>query len=160
MTNQVQALAEKMEAFNREMIAFIQSVPDDKWHTICDSEQWPIGVVARHVGAAHYSVTALAKMMIAKAPLPDFSKTQIDEMNRAHATKHTDCTKEEVLSVLDNKGRQLVDYISGLWDDDLQASANIPEIGSEINVRQLFERLVLESGGEHLTSMRRTLGTA
>lgn len=157
MASQAQELSQRLKAFNEELAALIRSVPEANWRKQTDEEQWPIGVVARHVGVGHYSVVALAKMMIAGTPIPDFTHDQVDEMNKGHAEKHADCTKEEVLSILDAKGRKLVDYVAGLRDADLAVSANLPGYGGDINVKQVFEAMVLQSGAGHLESLRKTL---
>ena len=99
-------LAERLRAFNQEMIDLLKSVPDDKWMAVCEDEQWSIGVVARHVGVGHYSVAEFAKMMIAKSPMPELSHAQVDEMNKAHADKHAQCTKDEVISIFEKKGQK------------------------------------------------------
>jgi len=158
MTDQRKKLSERLKAFNDEMIALIRSVSEDDWRKQCDSEQWTIGVVARHVGVGHYSVIELAKMMIAGTPIPEFSHSQVDELNKTHADKHADCTKEEVLSILEKKGGKLIDYVVSLSDADLAVSANIPGISDKISVEQLIKALVIKSGSEHIESMRKALG--
>ncbi len=158
MTSKVEELSKRLKAFNDEMIALIRSVPDEKWQTRCEDEQWPIGVVARHVGVGHYSVIEFAKMMISGTPFPDFSHSQVDEMNKAHAEKHANCTKEEVLSILEKRGAKLVDYVSGLSDADLAVTADLPGIGDGISVVNLFKGMVIHSGKEHIESMRKALG--
>ena len=157
MTTRAQQLAEQIKTFNEEMIAFIKSVPDADWHKPCQDEQWTIGVVARHVGAGHYGVVELAKMMVAGTPVPDFTSNQVSESNKAHAAKHAACTREEVLSILEYKGNKLVAYVSGLNDADLEKRAHIADFGGEISVRQMLKGTILKSGAEHLASMRRTV---
>lgn len=158
MTTQAQDLAEKLKQFNEEMIAFIKGVTEKDWRKTCQDEQWRIGVVARHVGTGHYGIMELAKLMIAGAAIPEFSSAQVAESNKAHAAKHSECTREEVVSILEYKGKKLVDYVSGLSDADLAKKADISEFGGEINVKQLFQGTILTSAAHHLDSMRRTIG--
>lgn len=157
MATQAQELAQRLKRFNEEMIAFIKGVPEASWRKTCPGEQWTIGVVARHVGAGHYGIMELAKLMIAGTPIPDFTSAQVAESNKAHAAKHAGCTREEVLSILEHKGNKLVDYVSGLSDADLEKRADIADFGGEISVRQMFKATILKSAAEHLESMRQAV---
>lgn len=158
MPTQAQELATKLKKFNEEMIAFVESVPEAAWRKPCHGEQWTVGVVARHVGAGHYAIMELAKMIIAGTLMADFTSDQVAASNKAHAAKHAACTREEVLSILAHKGNKLVAYVKGLSDADLDKQANISDFGGEISVRQLLKATILKSGGEHLESMRKTVG--
>jgi uncharacterized damage-inducible protein DinB len=157
MATQAQELAQQLKAFNEEMIAFVKAVSEADWRKTSDSEQWSIGLVARHVGAGHYAILELAKMMVAGTPVPGFTQEQIAQANKSHADKHANCTREEVLSILEAKGRKLVAFVSGLSDEDLAKQANIPDFGGDISVRQMLKATLLKSGGEHLESMRKTV---
>ncbi|MDD5761691.1 MAG: hypothetical protein PHP88_04190 [bacterium] len=42
-------LAERFKAFNNKLIAFVRSCTDEDWRKVCSGEQWPVGVVARHI---------------------------------------------------------------------------------------------------------------
>jgi hypothetical protein len=157
MTTQAQELAERLRAFNEEVIAFVQSLSEEEWRRTCESEKWSVGVVARHVGVGHYASIELAKMIVAGQAIPDFGLEQISSLNEAHALKHADCSKEEVLSILDKKGRKMVDYVAGLSDEELHRSNYVDEFGGDIAVGKLLETINLQSAAEHLASMRRTV---
>lgn len=159
MTTQSKHLAERLKAFNDEMIRFIQSVDENQWRKQCDSETWRLGVVARHVGAGHYRAVELAKMIIAGQSLPEMSHEAIDQMNAAHASKNADCTKEQVLAIFETHGNAMVAYIAGLSDAELNRSAHFPAFNAPVSAGRLIEEMVLNSGGEHLTSMKKTAGS-
>ncbi|MDA8137449.1 MAG: DinB family protein [Desulfobacteraceae bacterium] len=157
MASQAQELAERLQALNNEMIAFVRGVSEADWGKSTKAEEWRLGVVARHVGTGHYSIIELAKMMIAGTPIPGFTQELIAQSNKAHAAKHANCTREEVLSILEAKGRKLVEYVRGLSDADLAKRANLPDFGGDISVKQLFKATLLHSAAEHLKSMRDTV---
>ncbi len=157
MTSKAQALADQFRAYNDQLIDFVERVPDTKWNKKCRGEEWTVGVVARHIGAGHYGSIQLAKMIISGAPLPSFTREQINELGNAHAAKHADCSKEEVLSILEKKGRALEAYVAGLSDADLACSADLEAFGGSTTVKQLLKAIILHSAGEHLESMRQTL---
>jgi len=157
MITKAQELSKRAQSLNEEIIAFIKAVPDGSWRNQCKGELWSIGVVARHIGVSHYGIIDLSKMMIAGTPIPVGMERQIAKSNAAHADKHADCSREEVLSILKENGAKIVDYIAGLSDTALDTRADIPDFGGEITVKQLFKSVILRSGGEHLESMRKSL---
>ena len=157
MTTQARDLADRLRAFNEEVVAFVKGLSEEEWRRTCESEKWSVGVVARHVGVGHYASIELAKIIVSGQALPDFGMEQISSLNEAHARKHTDCTKEEVLSILDKKGRKMVDYVAGLSDEELHRSNYVAEFNGDISVRKMLETINLQSAGEHLASMRRTV---
>ena len=76
------------------------------------------------------------------------------QMGNDHARAHADCTKEEVLSILEANGRSLGEYIASLTEDDLDRKGKMTLIGGEVSAQQILEMLILHSGGEHLESIR------
>lgn len=160
MNAKAQALADQFRTFNDQLIDFVKNVPESGWKKRCKGEEWTVGVVARHVGVGHYGSIGLAKMIISGASLPAFTREQINDMGNAHAAKHADCRKEEVVSILEKKGQALVAYVAGLSDADLECSADLPVFGGKATVAQLLTNIILRSAGEHLESMRETLAGA
>ncbi|MDJ0722610.1 MAG: maleylpyruvate isomerase N-terminal domain-containing protein [Desulfobacterales bacterium] len=157
MTSRAQQLARKIEAFNRDMLACVRECTDADWVKNCEAEDWTVGVVARHVGEGHYRVGDLARMIINGEALPEWTMEEIVQMGNDHARKHADCSKEEVLSILEENGRALAEYVAALSEDDLDARGNLALLGGDISTQQILEMLILHSGGDHLKSMRTTL---
>ena len=159
MSARIEALTRKIEAFNQDMVAVVRSCSDDDWRKVCAAEDWSVGVVARHVGDGHYRVVELAKMIISGSPLPAWSMEDIIGMGNDHARQHADCTKEEVLSILETNSRSLTTYITSLTEEELDRKGQMALIGGEISAQQIMEMLILHSGGEHLESMRNTISS-
>ena len=157
MNSRAQALSRKIEAFNRDMIDCVRNCSDADWQKICKAEDWTVGVVARHVGDGHYRVVDLTRMIINGDPLPEWTVEDVVQMGNAHARKHADCTREEVLAILEQNCRSLVEYLATLTEDDLDRKGQIALIGGEVSAQQILEMLILHSGGEHLESMRTTI---
>ncbi len=157
MTSKAQALADQFHAYNDQLVDFVKEIPEAGWKKRCRGEEWTVGVVARHIGVGHFSSIQLAEMIISGSPLPSFTREQITELGNAHAAKHADCSKDEVVSILEKKGRALVAYVAGLSDTDLECSAELEAFGGRITVKQLLKAIILHSAGEHLESMRQTL---
>lgn len=150
-------LADRLDIFNQGVMAFVKEIPENDWHTQCPAEEWPVGVVARHIGAGHYESVELAKMMIAGKAIDGFTMDRIVAKANAHAEAHADCTREEVLSILETKGRQLVEFVRGLSDADLECSQEVAEFGGPVTVQVLLKVINLKSAGGHLESMQKTL---
>ncbi len=157
MRTRAQELARQLKALNDHLIALVTAADDEGWRRPTESEKWSVGVVARHVGATHYRIVELAKMMVAGQPLPEVKEEAILARNEAQAVKHADCTKQEVQAILEKNGRALVDYVAGLSDAELERDAELPAFGGKLTVRQLLETIVLESAGSHVQSLQSTL---
>jgi len=158
MSSQAKELAERFKAFNNEMIAFVEKCSDEEWKKVCPGEEWPVGVVARHVAKGHYGAFNLAKMIVAGEKLPDITKEAIDQANAKHAEEHTNCTKGEVLGSLRENGSTVADYLSGLEDSELDRTGYLALTGGEISTRQFIENVILQSGNDHLSSMKKAIG--
>ncbi len=157
MSARIEALTRKIEAFNQDMMAVVRSCSNEDWRKVCQAEDWSVGVVARHVGDGHYRVVELAKMIISGAPLPEWSMEDVVKMGNDHARKHANCTKEEVLSILEANSSALAAYLASLTDDELDRKGPMALIGGEVSAQQILEMLILHSGGEHLESIRTTI---
>jgi hypothetical protein len=157
MNARAEALAAQIRDFNREMIACVKDCSDADWRSICKDEDWPVGVVARHVGDGHYQVVELARMIIGGDPLPDWSMDDIVRMGNDHARAHADCTRDEVVAILETNGANLEGFVAGLSEDALDRKGLLPLLDQEVSTQQLLEMLIMQSGGEHLQSIRKTM---
>jgi hypothetical protein len=154
MNQRAKDLAQRLKAFNDQVIAFVKNCGDEDWHKVCTWEEWTVGVTARHIGSGHYRVIGLAKMIITGETLPDLTVEQVNESGNKHARKHADCNREEVLDVLQEIGTSLVDFVTGLDDTELDSKGHLSLVGGEITTQQFLEDVILQSGGEHLANMK------
>ena len=152
MSKRAIGLAERFKAFNNELIAFVKNCSDEDWCKVCPGEQWPVGVVARHIAASHYGALGLAKMMVAGEKLPEFTEGVIDQMNSKHAEKHRHCTQDEVLKTLRENGTSVADFVAGLSDTDLDRSGHIAAAGGDMTTEHLIVNIIIRSGGEHFAN--------
>jgi hypothetical protein len=153
MSQRAKDLAQRIRAFNNELMAFTENCTEDDWRKVC-AEDWTLGVVARHLGAGHYGALDLAKMIVSGEGLPDLSMDQIVQMANQHAREHADCTKPEVLDILRENGETVINYVAGLGDADLDRTSHLAMMGGEISAQQLIENVILQSGGEHFVNMK------
>jgi DME family drug/metabolite transporter len=158
MSQRAEALAKRFKTFNNEIIEFVESCPEEDWTKVCSGENWPVGVVARHVAAGHYRVLGLAQLIVEGKQLPELSREGIDQANARHAEKHAGCTKEEVLGLLRKNGSAITDYVAGLEDADLDRAGHLPIAGGATSTQQIIENLIIQSAGEHLASLKSATG--
>jgi hypothetical protein len=151
-------LAERLGKFNEEVISFVKECKDEDWRKT-SWEDWPIGVVARHIGANHIDgATKMAGMIVKGVPSPEMTMEQINNMANEHARKHADCTKAEVLDVLRKTGDGLVQFVAGLDDASLDRTSYLPAMGAEVSTLQLIENVVLTGAGEHFDGIKKAVG--
>jgi hypothetical protein len=158
MSQRAEEIVKRFTTFNNEMIAFVENCPEKDWSKVCSGENWPVGVVARHVAASHYRALGLAKMIVARKQLPELSRENIDQANAEHAAKHADCTKDEVLGLLRENGSAISEYIAGLDDDDLDRTGRLAVAGGAVSTQQVVENIIIQSATEHLASLRAAIG--
>lgn len=159
MSQRAQDLVERLKAFNNEVIRFVEACSEEQWDKVC-AEEWNLGVVARHIGVGHYTGAAdMAKMLVDGEKVPELTMEQIVEMANTHAREHADCSRAEVLDLLNSNGAALADYVADLDDAALNRSAHMELVGGEVSAQQLIELVIFESGGEHLANMKKALAT-
>ncbi len=146
MSERARNLAERLEAFNRDVITFVEHLTEEDRRKVCAWEEWAVGVTARHICAGHYEGAVwLTKMIVNGDKLPDLTGEQIDQMANRHAREHADCKQAEVLEILRKNGEKLVASAAGLGDSDLDRTGYLAAIGSEFSAWRLLENVVLQS---------------
>jgi hypothetical protein len=154
MSQRANDLSKRIQSFRDDVIAFVENLSDAQWSAVSQWEQWTVGVAARHLGAGHLGIYKLLGMIVQGKELPQYTMEQINAMSDEDARKHADCTKAEALEALRTNGSEFAAFIAGLTDEDLDRKAGMPAFGGEASVEQVLERIVFQSGGQHLDSMR------
>jgi hypothetical protein len=149
-------LADRLQAFNDEAIHIVQALSSEQWTRIC-REEWPVGVTARHIAVGHYDIIEFVRMIVRENILPDFSEEEVRQAANEHARKHADCTQQEVLDLLRENAAALIDFVSGLRDDELEQRAYLSLAGQKVSAENFIREVVLNSGGEHLESIKAAL---
>jgi hypothetical protein len=159
MSERAANLAGRFKALNDELIGFVERCPDEDWSKVCPGEQWPVGVVVRHIAASHIGAIGLAKMLVAGEKLPELTAGAIDQLNSKHAEKHLRCTRDEVLKIVREHGVSAADFVAGLRDADLDRTGPIAVAGGDMTVEQIVEHIILRSAGEHLDHAKAAAGS-
>ena len=127
MSDRSTELAGRLRSFNDEVISFVESCTEADWRKI-GSEEWPVGVTARHIGANHYPAISAAKMIVNGEKFPEMTMEQITELANRHAREHAEGTKPEVLQILRDNGGKLIEFAGGLKDSELDKSGYVPAL--------------------------------
>lgn len=160
MKSRSQELSDRLRSFNDEVISFVRNCSEADWKKMCVPEQWPVGVTARHIGAGHYQALGMAQTILQGKKFPEMTMAEIDEMANRHAREHADCTKQEVLEILEQDGPSMAAFVAELDDAQLDETAYLPAMNAEVAAGKLIELVVLESGAEHFNSMKKAASGA
>ncbi len=154
MTVRAKDLAERLRVFNGEVISFVENCTEEDWRKVCAWEEWSVGVTARHIGAGHFDIIGLVKMIVDGERLPELTGEQITEMANQHAREHADCAKAEVLDILRKHGEAFAGFVERLDDTELDRAGYLTMVGGEVTAQQLIENVILHSGGKHFANMK------
>lgn len=159
MGKRAKELSERLQAFTDEVIGFIQGCSETDWGKLCKEEAWTVAVTARHIGAGHFQAVELAKMIVRGERLPEVTSQQLIDMANDHARQHSGCTQKEVLDVLRKAGADVVGYVAGLTDAELDRTGHLVLLGGSVSTQRFLEAVILASGGQHLASMKAALAS-
>ena len=157
MSERAQALANRFEETNRELISTVEKCSDAEWRTKCAGETWSVGVVAHHVAESHAAIARIIQMIAAGQQLPNVTTEAIDQRNVQHAQQHANCTKSETLDLLRNNGASAAAAVRGLSDEQLQRSGTLR--AGPMSAEQVIEAILIGHGKGHLSSIRAAIGT-
>jgi len=151
-------LSERIETFRDDVIAFVEKLSDKDWNKVSEWEQWTVGVAARHLGAGHLGFFKMLDMVVQGKDLPQLTMDQINAMSKKDAQEHAGCTKAEALEALRKNGAEMVAYVAGLSDEELDRKGSMPAFGGEVNVSQLIDSIVIQSAQQHFDSIKAAVG--
>jgi len=158
MSDRAQSSADLIQAFNDAVLAFVDRCSEEAWHKTCSDEDWNVGVVARHIAAGHFQAIGMAQTILRGEALPALTMDQVIELGNAHARDHADCTREEVQTLLKKNGDAAVAFVAQLSDEELDCKGQLDLFGGDVSVEQLVNHVIIQSGGEHLSSMQAAIG--
>ena len=149
-----QQLAGRFDAFNQELIAFVEGCSDANWLKITPAESWQVGVTARHIGVGHYPLIEWIRLIVEGQPLPDVPMDVVNQNNDRHAVEHVSCTKPEVIEILRTNSGNALDYFTTLSDEQLARTGYLKLFDTDISAGDLFAALFIDYAVAHFDSMK------
>jgi uncharacterized damage-inducible protein DinB len=149
------ALAQRFEQANNDVIAAVEGFSDDQWKAKTKEEGWSVGVAAHHIAVGHPGVFGLAQAIANGQPLPPITREMIDQGNAQHAQQFAGCTRQETLDLLRANGAAAAMSLRGLTDEQLDRSATLPVFGdAPVSAQQVIEMVLIGHPQGHLQSIK------
>ena len=158
MSQRAKEISDRIKSFSDNVMAFVENLSEDDWRKICESEEWPVGATAYHLGAGHFAIYEMAGMIVRGEDLPPLTMDQINAMSDKQAREHADCTKAEALEALRKNSAEMVAFVAGLTDEELDRKGSMPAFGGEASTEQLIQFVIFESAFGHFDSMKNAVG--
>jgi len=158
MSQRAKEISDRIKSFSDNVMAFVESLSEDDWRKVCKSEEWPVGATAYHLGAGHLAISDMAGMIVRGEDLPPLTMDQINAMSDKQAREHADCTKAEAIEALRKNSAEMVAFVAGLTDEELDRKGSMPAFGGEATTEQLIQFVIFESAMRHFDSMKTAVG--
>lgn len=158
MSERAQALAERFEQINGEMIAFAEGCDEATWQTLVPEEQRTVGVVIHHVVSAYPVVGGWITSLAAGQPVA-ITREQIDHLNDRHKERFAHPDRGEVVTLLRSNGAAASEFIRSLDDAQLDGKAPFgPAGGRPLSAARVAEEVYIGHPSGHLAGLRKALG--
>ncbi len=155
MAHRAEALANRYEQLNNELIAVLEQCSVEQWRALCANERWPVGVTAHHVAAMTNLNVELLSGAARGVPWPAIAMDVVDQGNAEHALQYADCTKAETIDLLTRTGTAVSTLIRQL--DEQQLDRAWPALwrgNALLSVAQCVEGHLIGHIRDHLASIR------
>jgi hypothetical protein len=158
MGARAEMLAKQFETKAAERTTALEKLTDADWKKVTAAEKWPVGVTAHHVAGAHEPIVGIVKTVAAGQSVPNFTMAMLDEMNAKHAVEFAACTKAETLALHKKGVAAAAAIVRALSDADLDKSGTVLTGMPAMTAQQVIEGILINHIGEHLGSIRATVG--
>jgi hypothetical protein len=157
MAARAQALTQRFEQVNGEIIAFVDGCDDQQWQTVVPEEQRTVAVMAHHVAGAYPVIVGWITSLAQGQPV-EITMEQIDQANAIHKQRYAQVTREEVSGMLRRGGAAAATAVAALDDQQLDSRAMMGPAGRELTARQVIEYVLVAHTANHFANMRRAVG--
>lgn len=158
MSQRAQALVQRFNAANGELISYIEGCTEDDLDRVTTGEGWPVRVTAHHLAVSHEPVANLAQLLATGQPLPPLTLEIFHHGNAQHAAEHAAVSKQTILDALQSGGAQASAIVSGLSDDALARAGYFTLLNGEISAQGVIENILIGHVSGHLASIKATVG--
>lgn len=156
-SGRAERLASAFERVNTEVAAAVAGCTDADWQRPCLSEGRSVAVVAYHIANGYAFARDVAEASAAGTDLPPHigrNAEQAAHINAIQAEEQANCTRAEVLALLDRNATAVAAFIRGLTDAQLDRAPGFP-LGA--TTQAIIERVVIGHARGHLGKIVLTL---
>jgi hypothetical protein len=158
MGARAETLAKQFETKAAEMTKAIGQLSDADWKKVTTSEKWPVGVTAHHVASGHEPIAGIAKTVAGGQSIPNFTMEILHASNAQHAKEFANCTKAETLALHEKGAAAAAAIVRKLSDAELDKSGTVITGAPAMTTQQVVEGILINHIGEHMGSIRATVG--
>ncbi len=158
MSQRAQALVQRFNAINAELISYIAECSESDLDRITAGEGWSVRVTAHHLAASHEPVAGLAQLVGSGQPLPPLTLEAFHHGNAQHAAEHATVSKQTILDTLQNGGAKAGAVVSGLSDEALDRAGHFTLINADITAQGIIENILIAHISDHLGSIKAAVG--
>ncbi len=155
MPSRAESLANQFEAANNEVIAAVETCPDDKWKAATPNDGRTLNCVADHIADGNQAIAGFVQALANGQPLPGITPQQLDQLNAERAQKQANVGKADVSSALRQSGAAAASTVRGLTDQQLDRAGAFA--GGEWTTQQMIERVLIGHVQDHLNTIRAAL---
>jgi hypothetical protein len=153
MSARSEALAQRVEQANSELLAAIEATNDDQWNAKCADGEWTQGFAGYHAAASIGNITGMVKGLAAGESFQPVSFAQIDQINAAFHAEHSGCTKAEALDAARTNSPAAMALVAGLSDTELDREVKLATDLPPLKVEQVVEMLLIGHPTGHKESI-------
>jgi hypothetical protein len=158
MGARTEMLAKQFEAKAAEMTKALVQLTDPDWKKVTASEKWTVGVTAHHVAGGHEQIAGIVKTVAAGQSIPGFTLEMLHAGNAKHAQDFANVTKVETLALHEKGAAAAAATVRALSDADLERSGTVFTGAPPMSAQQVIEGVLISHIGEHMGSIRATVG--
>jgi hypothetical protein len=161
-TSRSGSLADQFESTLQNFTELVESLTTDQWRMrgrntpgmrINDEDEArPLGVIAHHVAVNLKVIMGRIETAMREQQAPPLD---IKQANARHANEYADTTKAQVLSLLQDSGRQIAKNLRSIPDEKLDVAQELPS--GKMTVQQRIERVLIGHIQGHQGSIEATI---
>ena len=158
MSNQANALAERIELGAAVLADLAESLSDAEWQTIVPNDQRTVGVLVHHVANMYPLEIDLVQQLATGKPIVGVTWDAVDQINAQHAEEHAIVSKQETIQLLRDNSKSAADKVRKLTDEQLNNAETVSLYADAPLTAQFFiEDHPLRHSFHHLANIRAVL---
>lgn len=158
MIKRSEALAQRVEQGHNEMIALIESLPDEAWQSHIPGDSRPVGVIIHHVASLLPVETTLFQLLAAGESISGFTTEVVNKLNAQHANENAHATRHDTLALLKQNSAEVVAAIRALSDNELDQAAPVSlHWNAPLTTQYFIEEHPLSHSYKHAAHIREAL---